>query len=132
MFSHVSVGVSDMERATAFYDPVLRTLGIEPIMPIDVPGFGRVAMGYGRAPGHVPLWVQLPHNREPATAGNGTHVAFAAVNRQAVDDFYAAALAHGGTSDGPPGPRTMYSPDYYGAFVRDPDGNKLEACLHEG
>ena len=130
LFSHISVGVNDLDRAVAFYTPVLRTLGIEPIMPVDIPGVGRVAMGYGKVPGHVPFWVQFPIDREPATRGNGTHVAFSAPDKATVDAFFAAAIANGGVEDGPPGPRPMYSPDYYSAFVRDPDGNKLEACLH--
>ena len=71
------------------------------------------------------FWAQLPDGGE-AIAGNGTHVAFIAPSREAVDRFHAAALAAGGSDAGAPGPRD-YTPDYYAAFVRDPDGNKLEA-----
>ena len=130
MIAHVSVGVSDVARAVAFYTPVLRTLGIEPVMPVDVPGVGRVAMGYSTEAGHVPFWIGLPNDERPATAGNGVHVAFSAPDKAAVDAFYAAAIANGGIADGAPGPRAVYRTDYYGAFVRDPDGNKIEACVH--
>ncbi|MEO0884091.1 MAG: VOC family protein, partial [Pseudomonadota bacterium] len=65
-----------------------------------------------------------------ATNGNGTHVAFLATSRNVVDDFYNAALETGGTDEGPPGLRTHYHPNYYGAYVRDPDGNKLQAVCH--
>lgn len=120
---HVSVGVSDVKRAGKFYDAVLGTLGYErywEIMPY--------AIAYGED--GFDFWVQLPHNQRPASVGNGYHVAFSAKTKQAVHDFHAAALANGGADDGKPGPRPDYGADYYGAFVRDLDGNKIEAVLH--
>ena len=77
------------------------------------------------------LVVCKPLNQEPATYGNGTHVAFLAPSHAAVDAFHAAALAEGGQDEGAPGPRPHYHKDYYGAYVRDPDGNKLQACCHK-
>jgi catechol 2,3-dioxygenase-like lactoylglutathione lyase family enzyme len=71
-----------------------------------------------------------PYNGETATVGNGVHVAFKADNRAAVDAFHAAALAAGGTDEGAPGLRPHYHEHYYGAYVRDPDGNKLQAVCH--
>jgi len=120
---HVSVGVSDVKRAGKFYDAVLGTLGYErywEIMPY--------AIAYGED--GFDFWVQLPHDQKPASVGNGYHVAFNAKTKQAVHDFHAAALANGGADDGKPGPRPDYGADYYGAFVRDLDGNKIEAVLH--
>jgi catechol 2,3-dioxygenase-like lactoylglutathione lyase family enzyme len=123
MFHHVSLGVADVERAARFYDPVMAALGFKRIVEY-LPG----AIGYGE--NEPSLWIGLPHNQLAATVGNGTHVGFSARTRDAVHRFYAAALANGGTDNGPPGPREMYGPDYYGAFVIDLDGNRLEATLH--
>jgi catechol 2,3-dioxygenase-like lactoylglutathione lyase family enzyme len=119
---HVSVGVADVERAGRFYDAVLKTLGYKrywEIMPY--------AIAYGED--GCEFWVQRPHNQKAAEPGNGPHIAFKAGSIEAVQRFYKAALANGGIDDGAPGPRPDYGPDYYGAFVRDPDGNKIEAVL---
>ncbi len=120
MFSHVTIGTSDLSRAVAFYDPALAPLGIE-----------RVSSKYAnwaawQRPGAAQkLWVGLPFNGLPASSGNGCMTAFLASSRTAVDAAYAAAIAAGGSDEGPPGLRAAYSPEYYGAYVRDPDGNKL-------
>ena len=73
------------------------------------------------------LSLEKPTDGRPASVGNGVHVAFAAETRAMVDEFYRVALAHGGSDAGPPGLRPEYDANYYGAFVRDPDGNKIEA-----
>lgn len=127
---HVSVGVADVKRAKAFYDAALAPLGLKPVMPVDLPGAGLVGVGYGETPDAPVFWIQSPINRAPASAGNGVHVAFRAPSREAVDAFYLAAIERGGHDDGKPGLRTEYHPDYYGAFVRDLDGNKIEAVSH--
>jgi catechol 2,3-dioxygenase-like lactoylglutathione lyase family enzyme len=122
MLHHVSVGVGDVEHAARFYDSVLGTLGYKRVME-----FMPYAVAYGE---HAPeFWVQLPSDRNPATVGNGVHIAFAARTEAAVEAFHRAALAAGGKDEGPAGPRPDYGPNYFGAFVRDPYGNKLEACL---
>ena len=77
------------------------------------------------------VYVQRPFDGRPASFGNGTHVAFSAKSRDTVDRFHAAALAHGGSSEGEPGPRPHYSPNYYAAYVRDQVGNKLQAVCRE-
>ncbi len=123
MYSHVTVGSNDIARARAFYDPVLATLGIERFFEHDS------ALGYGEMRG-TRLWVMRPHDGAAASAGNGMHVAFLAPTRAAVRAFYEAALANGGTDEGAPGPRPQYHRNYYGAYARDPDGNKLQACCH--
>ena len=122
MLHHVSVGVRDVERAATFYDAILAALGYKRVME-----FLPYAIGYGDR--HPSFWVQLPHNQQPASVGNGVHIGFVARSKDAVRRFHASALAKGGTSDGEPGPRPDYGPDYYGAFVIDLDGNKLEATL---
>jgi len=128
---HVSIGVRDVARAKAFYDAILEPLGLAPLMPVHTPGGELVSVGYGPAGGRKPVfWIGLPINRGAPSAGNGTHVAFAASSREAVDAFYIAAVERGGHDDGSPGLRTEYHPDYYGAFVRDLDGNKIEAVRH--
>lgn len=71
-----------------------------------------------------------PFDDNPATAGNGAHIAFLATRRSAVDAFHAAAMANGGSDEGAPGPRPHYHDHYYGAYVRDPEGNKLQAVCH--
>jgi catechol 2,3-dioxygenase-like lactoylglutathione lyase family enzyme len=119
---HVSIGVRNVQEAVQFYDRVLATLGYERLME-----FLPYAAAYGN--GAPEFWVQLPANRAPATLGNGVHVAFTARSKEAVAAFHREALAAGGTDEGAAGPRPNYGPDYFGAFVRDLDGNKIEACL---
>lgn len=123
MLHHVSVGVADVERAAKFYDEVLGALGYK--RTAQYPPY---AIAYGDSA--MEFWIQLPHDQGSASAGNGVHIGFSARTKNAVDRFHAAALESGGTSEGEPGPRPDYGPDYYGAFVRDPDGNKIEATLH--
>ncbi len=126
---HVSVGVSNMRRAKSFYDAALKPLGMDPVYPVEIGG-QLVGVGYGSNPNQPNFWIQLPINAQPASMGNGVHIAFTASTRAAVDAFYLAALEQGGIEDGAPGLRTEYHPTYYAAFVRDPDGNKIEAVSH--
>ena len=128
MLDHISIGVTNMQRAKAFYDAALAPLGMKVILPVESGG-KLVAVGYGEDKKPA-FWIQFPINGQPASMGNGVHVAFNAAPRAAVDDFFLAALDQGGIEDGRPGLRSEYHPDYYGAFVRDPDGNKIEACCH--
>jgi catechol 2,3-dioxygenase-like lactoylglutathione lyase family enzyme len=125
---HVSIGVTNMKRSKAFYDAVLAPLGLEPIYPVELGG-RLVGVGYGAGDKPV-FWIQFPVNGQPATMGNGVHIALRAETRAAVDDFFLAAMDQGGIEDGRPGLRTEYHPDYYGAFIHDPDGNKIEAVCH--
>ncbi|OGB20554.1 MAG: glyoxalase [Burkholderiales bacterium RIFCSPLOWO2_02_FULL_57_36] len=120
MISHVSIGTNDFDRALAFYDKVLATLDCKRLM--EHPG----AAAYGKV--YPEFWVQTPIDGYPASVGNGTHLGFIATTKQAVHAFYEAALAAGGTDNGPPGPRPHYGEPYYGCFVRDPDGHKVEAA----
>ena len=126
MLHHVSVGVHDVERAAKFYDPVLKTLGYKRVME-----FLPYAIAYGESRDRPEFWIGRPHNQQPPTSGNGVHVAFLAKNRQAVSKFHDAALKAGGSNNGEPGPRPDYGPSYYGAFIYDLDGNKVEAMLNE-
>lgn len=125
---HISVGVSDMKKAKAFYDAVLAPLGMTAVMPVEIGG-ALVAAGYGEADKPT-FWIGFPVNGQPASMGNGVHIAFSAATRAAVDAFYLAAMEKGGVEDGGPGLRIEYHPDYYAAFVRDTDGNKIEAVCH--
>jgi catechol 2,3-dioxygenase-like lactoylglutathione lyase family enzyme len=124
MLHHVSVGVRDVERAAKFYDAILTALGYKRIME-----FMPYAVGYGTS--QPMFWIQLPQDQQVASAGNGTHVAFVGRTKNAVNRFHQAALQNGGTDNGAPGPRPDYGPDYYGAFVIDLDGNKIEATVLE-
>ncbi|HEX4078009.1 MAG TPA: VOC family protein [Rhizomicrobium sp.] len=122
MLHHVSVGVSDVARAAAFYDAVLGALGYK-----RTAQYLPYAIAYGE--GTSEFWIQLPGDQQAPSAGNGAHIGFAARSRDAVHRFHETSLANGGTDEGEPGPRPDYGPDYYGAFVRDPFGNKIEAAL---
>ena len=122
MLHHVSVGVADVARAAQFYDPVLRALGYKRVLE-----FMPYGIGYGDK--RPQFWVQLPHDQHAATLGNGVHIAFNAASEAVVRAFHSAALGAGGVDDGAPGPRPDYGPEYFGAFVRDLDGNKVEAVL---
>jgi catechol 2,3-dioxygenase-like lactoylglutathione lyase family enzyme len=119
--SHVSLGTNDYRRAKAFYDAVLATLQMRCVM--DFPG----GAGYGRA--FPEFWIQAPYDSGRASAGNGVHVAFLANSVEEVKAFHAKALELGGADEGAPGYRPDYTPGYYAAFVRDLDGNKIEAML---
>lgn len=127
MFSHIFIGVSDFERALAFYTPLTAVLGIQPrFVERDRPW-----AGWQSTPGPRPLLlIGAPYNREPHSPGNGQMVAFLANSRQLVNEAYGVALANGATSEGAPGLRPEYHEHYYGAYFRDPDGNKLCVACH--
>lgn len=127
MFSYISLGTRDLARAISFYDAALAHLGHARINDYD--SEGRSAAWGTDDPGPH-LWVTQPFDGSPATVGNGVMVSFLAASRSAVDAFHAAALAHGGTDEGAPGLRTQYGPNFYAAYVRDPDGNKLNAVCY--
>jgi catechol 2,3-dioxygenase-like lactoylglutathione lyase family enzyme len=126
MFSHVTIGTRDLARAAAFYDAALAPLGIA-----RVPSQFTTWAAWQRPGEAAKLWVGRPYDGQPAAQGNGWMAAFAAPTREAVDAAHAAALAAGGTDEGAPGPRPHFAPDYYGAYARDPDGNKLH-FVHRG
>jgi catechol 2,3-dioxygenase-like lactoylglutathione lyase family enzyme len=130
MFSYVSLGTRDLARAMPFYDAVLGPLGHVRVEDYD-PEDRSAAWGLDDPGPH--LWVTQPFDGQLASVGNGTMVSFLADSRAAVDAFHAAALAHGGTDEGAPGLRPQYGPHFYAAYVRDPDGNKLNAvCYNPG
>jgi catechol 2,3-dioxygenase-like lactoylglutathione lyase family enzyme len=120
MLDHMGFGVSDLRRSRAFYEEALAPLGIAIVR--DVPE--RDAMGFGAA-GKPFFWIAKAEGLK-----GHLHVAFVTESRAAVDAFHRAALAAGGTDNGAPGLRAHYHPNYYGAFVLDPDGNNIEAVCH--
>ena len=130
MFTYVSLGTNDLARAARFYDAALGALGLSRCSTSDEGDFGDW-IGWGTyedgGATELALWVCEPFDGRPATVGNGTMVALRASSWNQVDAFHAAALAHGGASEGAPGLRPQYNPDFYAAYVRDPDGNKLAA-----
>ena len=127
MFSYVSLGTRDLARAMRFYDAALAPLGHLRVEDYD-PEDRSAAWGLDDPGPH--LWVTQPFDGAPATPGNGTMVSFLAPSRSAVDAFHAAALAHGGSDEGAPGLRPQYGAHFYAAYVRDPDGNKLNAVCY--
>jgi catechol 2,3-dioxygenase-like lactoylglutathione lyase family enzyme len=120
VFDHITIGVTDIARARAFYDAALAPLGIAYMC-----GEGESFAGYGDGE-RAFFWLGL--RDAPQT---GVHVAFTAADRATVDRFHAAALAAGGEDHGAPGLRPQYHADYYGAFVLDPDGHNIEAVCHQ-
>ena len=122
--SHITLGHDDLVRETRFYDAIFAALGVTAVeLESDYE-----SVGYGYEGIDLPItYVQPAFNGRTATWGNGTHTAFKADSRHAVDQFYQAALNNGGVCDGPPGLRPNYSDNYYAAYVRDPVGNKLQA-----
>lgn len=120
IINHLSIGTNCFEEAIVFYDEVLKTIGATRQHELE-----GVAVAYGK---YFPeFWVQRPLNQKAATVGNGIHIAFLARDHHAVNRFYETAIRWGGTSDGEPGLRPEYGPGYYGAFVYDLDGHKIEA-----
>ena len=125
MIDHIGLAVSNMERSKAFYVDALKPLGIAIVMEVTAEQTGADAhAGFGKDDKAF-FWIG-----GGAKPKGGTHVAFTAPTRTDVDAFYHAALAAGGRDNGPPGLRPHYHPDYYGAFVFDPDGNNIEAACH--
>lgn len=124
MLDHISLAVRDLDRSLAFYEAALRPLGITRLMAYGGEGGGprHVGLGSARKPY---FWLGTG-----APVEGYVHIAFAAADRAAVDAFYEAALAAGGRDNGPPGLRAHYHPNYYGAFVLDPDGCNVEAVHH--
>lgn len=128
MISHVHVGVTDFDRAFVFYSSVMDALGF----PLKFCARERPWAGWMPMAAARPLFlIGRPQDGDDAAPGNGQMIALLAPTRAAVDACYAKALAGGGRDEGPPGPRPQYHPDYYGAYFRDPDGNKICVCCHD-
>lgn len=127
MISHVCIGIHDFDRAFAFYSEVMSALGHElKFRELDRPWAGWMAKDQPR-----PLFIiGKPYDGNAAQSGNGQMVALLAHDRASVDRVHAVALANGGTCEGAPGLRPEYHPDYYGAYFRDLDGNKIGVCCH--
>jgi catechol 2,3-dioxygenase-like lactoylglutathione lyase family enzyme len=127
MIDHLGFKVDDFDRAKAFYSAVLAPLGYGLVMEVTAEMTGNGSQHAGFGAGKPDFWI--------GTGGeatrNGLHLAFVASERKAVDAFYAAALASGAKDNGPPGIRETYHPNYYGAFVIDPDGHNIEAVCHK-
>lgn len=130
MFSHVTVGCTDLDRAAAFYDAVLSPIGLtrRQVTPDGGPP-AACWIVHGQA---LPrFYVYMPFDGQPARPGNGSMVAFSAPSPAAVVSAHRAGLASGGTNEGAPGPRERYGAGYYAGYLRDPDGNKVQ-IVHRG
>lgn len=133
MIDHIGLRVADLAKSRAFYDAAFAPLGIDVVMSVgaeitggsEVLGYGPSADGRDIQAGKPSFWI----GEDQALTGP-LHIAFTAQTRAAVDAFYAAALAAGGKDNGAPGIRPHYHPNYYGAFVFDPDGRNVEAVCH--
>ena len=119
MIDHISVGVADLERAARFYEATLAPLGLSRLVTRPA------TIGFGKS--YPEFWINLRADMPPNPTDIGTHICLRASSEDAVRAFHALALEHGGSSDGEPGPRQAALTTYYGAFIKDPDGNKIEA-----
>jgi catechol 2,3-dioxygenase-like lactoylglutathione lyase family enzyme len=119
MIDHISISVSDIAKSAAFYERVLEPLGLRKIVDRGV------SVGFGKT--YPEIWLNLREGLAPQPETTGIHIALRARSEDAVSAFHAAALAHGGKSAGDPGPRQAALTTYHGAFIFDPDGNKIEA-----
>ena len=117
---HASVGTNNLNSAIDFYEKLLKVLSIDKVCHYEK------AAAFGKS-GYPEFWVQLPFDENPMTVGNGTHFGFVATSKQQVDSFYSLALVLGGKCNGKPGARPDYGEPYYGCFILDLDGNKIEA-----
>jgi catechol 2,3-dioxygenase-like lactoylglutathione lyase family enzyme len=126
MIDHTGVNISNPAASRKFYEAALAPLGYTVMVEIPVQHTGgAVVLGMGIPP-KPDFWLSQGSPQHPHV-----HIAFRAEKRAQVDAFYAAAMAAGGTDNGPPGLRPHYHRDYYGAFVLDPDGHNIEACCHD-
>ena len=126
MIAHISIGVTDIERSKRFYDAALEPLGYRCIRAAK----SLVGYGYGRE--KIAFWVASVARPVPSDPDSGLHVCFAAPSAAAVDAFHTASVRAGGLDNGAPGLRPQYAPDYYAAFVIDPDGYRVEAYFGPG
>jgi catechol 2,3-dioxygenase-like lactoylglutathione lyase family enzyme len=120
MIDHVSIAVRDLRKAEPFYAAVLAPLGMRKLRE-----WPNAAIGFGKT--YPEFWINRREGMDRVGENSGVHICLRATDTRAVEDFHAAALKAGGTSDGAPGLRTEYHSSYYAAFVRDPDGNRIEA-----
>jgi catechol 2,3-dioxygenase-like lactoylglutathione lyase family enzyme len=121
MIAHVSIGVSDIDKSKHFYDAALAPLGYSCLRAT------RTFLGYGYGRDSIGLYIASSEHPVPADEKSGLHFCFTAPSTGAVDAFHAAAVRAGGRDNGAPGLRPIYGPDYYAAFIIDPDGYRIEA-----
>jgi catechol 2,3-dioxygenase-like lactoylglutathione lyase family enzyme len=124
MIDHISVGVSDLDRAARFYETALATLGLARLASRPA------TVGFGKS--YPEFWINLRTGMAKVAPESGVHICLRARTTEEVDAFHAAALKAGGLSDGAPGLRPHDRVRYYAAFVRDPDGNRIEAVTFPG
>ncbi|MGI9406399.1 MAG: VOC family protein [Hyphomicrobiaceae bacterium] len=125
VISHITLGTNNKERSALFYDVVLGAIGFERLAkPPEKP------LAYEKNNGMPTVYIYSPEDGRPATWGNGTHIAFVADTREQVHAFHAQAIKQDGLCEGEPGLRPHYGSNYYAAYVRDPDGNKLQAVCY--
>jgi catechol 2,3-dioxygenase-like lactoylglutathione lyase family enzyme len=120
MIDHISIAVADLARSTDFYKAVLEPLGFS--LLVERPN----TVGFGKR--YSEFWLNARPGMDRVADGTGVHICLRARTKDAVDAFHSAALANGGRSDGAPGMRDASVAPYYGAFILDPDGNKIEAA----
>ncbi len=118
---HISLGSNNLSKASVFYDALLATLDIFRVVEHEQ------AIAYGK--GYPTFWLQIPFDQQPASIANGSHIGFMATSKEQVDNFYRTAIKYGANCNGKPGPRPEYGEPYYGCFVIDLDGHRIEASF---
>ncbi len=134
MFSHIGLGVNDIDKSILFYDAVLGVLGYYRHSTSDTwAGYGKPEDECAKHDntGADSLWINVPFNGEPATFANGSYIAILAQSREAVDNAYSQAISLDAVDEGKPGIRAEAHPNFYASYVRDPDGNKLCFVCHK-
>jgi catechol 2,3-dioxygenase-like lactoylglutathione lyase family enzyme len=127
MLAYATIGTNNFQQSAQFFDAVFAALGAKRIHDYSENNM----LAYGEsADAPINVWLCNPYNKQAAIASNGSMLGFSAKSRAQVDAFHAAALAHGGVCEGPPGLREAYGPNIYMAYVRDPQGNKFSAICH--
>src|ERR1700733_10233325 len=120
MIDHISIAVRDLKKGESFYTALLAPLGMTKLRE-----WPDAAIGFGKK--YPEFWINRRGEMDPVAADSGVHICLRVPDSAAVDAFFAAALKFGGASDGAPGVRKEYHGNYYAAFIRDPDGNRIEA-----
>lgn len=127
MIGYLTIGAADLAQSKFFYDAVLGAIGWKRFA--EQGSF--IGYGLGGRNDAQSIWLCTPYDGKEARAGNGIVVGFDAITPEQVHAFYDAAMAHGGSDEGPPGPRPDYGPEWYAAYLRDPTGNKLAIVCHK-
>jgi catechol 2,3-dioxygenase-like lactoylglutathione lyase family enzyme len=124
MINHITIGINDLDKAIVFYDGIMGALQYERVLILE-----NESIAYGK--NEAVLWLEKPTNGKKASAGNGSHLCFNAPNKEAVIEFHTVGIKLGGVSEGKPAYQKQYGENYFSAYIKDPDGHKIEALFFD-